>query len=399
MPDLLHDGPDASTLTPADLSPLPSAEPPRDCPLCPRLVDFRMQLRGEYPDWYNAPVPAFGDSEAGVAIIGLAPGKHGANRTGRPFTGDFAGDLLFDTLRRVGLSVGTYDSRIDDGLKLKGAIILNAVKCLPPENKPTGQEANNCRPFLNEMLGMLPRVHTLFCLGKIAHDAACKALGMTLNANKFGHGAVHEGPNGLRLVDSYHCSRYNQNTGRLSDEMFLDALRKAVSPGLTGERAETLRTERLLLRRARPGDAGALHELFTDEETMRHWSRPVHDTMFETEEWLRSMIEVDDAHSDDFIVEQNGELIGKCGLWSVPEIGFMIRRERWSEGLASEALEAFLAYIATRGLPYLFADVDPANPGSIRVLEKAGFQQSGFEENSMQIAGRSVDSVYMRRDL
>ncbi|WP_343348068.1 GNAT family N-acetyltransferase [Sphingomicrobium sp. XHP0239] len=176
-------------------------------------------------------------------------------------------------------------------------------------------------------------------------------------------------------------------------------MRRAVSPGLTGERAEELRTDRLVLRRARSDDAAALHELFTDEETMRCWSRPVHDTMFETEEWLRSMIEVDEAHSDDFIVEKDGELIGKCGLWSVPEIGFMIRRDHWGEGLASEALGTFVDYIAGRGLPYLFADVDPDNPGSIRVLEKAGFERSGFEEGSSQVGGRPVDSIYMRRDL
>ena len=386
-------------VSPADLSPLPAAEPPRDCPLCPRLVDFRMACRAEYPDWYNAPVPAFGDRDAGVAVIGLAPGKHGANRTGRPFTGDFAGDLLFDTFRRLGLSVGDYEGRIDDGVRLEGAIILNAVKCLPPENKPTGEEANNCRPFLKEMLGMLPRVHTLFCLGKIAHDAACKTLGMTLNANKFGHGAVHEGPGGLRLVDSYHCSRYNQNTGRLTDEMFMDAMRTAAAPPLTGERASELRTERLVLRRARADDAAALHILFTDPETMAHWSTPAHEAMSETEEWLRSMIEVDEAFSDDFIIEWDGDVIGKCGLWQTPEIGFMIRREQWGKGLGGEALEAFVAYIAGRGLPYLFADVDPHNRGSIRLLEKAGFKRSGHEEKSMQIGGRWVDSLFMRRDL
>ncbi len=388
-----------SHVSPADLSPLPTAEPPRDCPLCPRLVDLRVRLRREHPDWYNAPVPAFGDPGAGVAIIGLAPGKQGAHRTGRPFTGDYAGDLLFDTLMRVGLSVGRYDSRIDDGVELKGAIILNAVKCLPPENKPTGQEIQHCRPFLEEMLGQLPGVHTLFALGKIAHDAACRALGMTLNRNKFGHGNVHHAPNGLRLVDSYHCSRYNQNTGRLSDEMFLMALRKAVSPGLKGEPAEELRTERLVLRRARPDDAEALHRLFTDEETMRSWSTTVHDTMFETQEWLRGMIEAAGPHSDDFIVEKDGELIGKCGLWDVPEIGMMIRREDWGQGYATEALAAYRDYIRTRGLRYMFADVDPANVGSLKALEKVGFTRSGYKEKAMRHGDRWVDSVYLRIDL
>src|SRR5687767_13234481 len=135
-------------LQPADLSPIPQAEAPRDCPLCPRLVAFRQECRSEHPGWWNAPVPAFGDPEAWLAIVGLAPGKHGANRTGRPFTGDYAGDLLYATLAKFGLSQGAYDQRRDDGLRLTGAIILNAVKCLPPQNKTLPVEETNCRPFL-----------------------------------------------------------------------------------------------------------------------------------------------------------------------------------------------------------------------------------------------------------
>ncbi|WP_425276896.1 GNAT family N-acetyltransferase [Sphingomicrobium sediminis] len=172
-----------------------------------------------------------------------------------------------------------------------------------------------------------------------------------------------------------------------------------MSSGLTGERANELKTERLTLRRARPDDAEALHVLFTDEETMECWSTPVHQNMDQTEDWLASMIDAPEDHSDDFIVEKDGELIGKCGLWRVPEIGFMIRRDHWGQGLATEALDAFISYISGRGLPYMFADVDPANPGSLRALEKVGFSRSGYKEKAMQHGERWVDSVYLRRDL
>nr|WP_312025066.1 GNAT family N-acetyltransferase [Sphingomicrobium aestuariivivum] len=181
--------------------------------------------------------------------------------------------------------------------------------------------------------------------------------------------------------------------------MFLMALRKAVSPGLKGEAADELRTERLVLRRARKEDADALHTLFTDEETMQSWSTTVHDTMFETEEWLRGMIEAAGPHSDDFIVEKDGELIGKCGLWDVPEIGMMIRRDHWGHGYATEALAAYRDYIRARGLPYMFADVDPANVGSLKALEKIGFTRSGYKEKAMMHGDRWVDSVYLRIDL
>ncbi|MBO9696368.1 MAG: uracil-DNA glycosylase [Sphingopyxis sp.] len=208
-------------------SPLPGTEPPRDCPRCPRLVVLRRECRIEYPDWWNAPVHAFGDPDAWLAFAGLAPGKHGANRTGRPFTGDFAGDLLFATLAEFGLSRGRYDARIDDGLTLTGAIIVNSVKCLPPQNKPSPAEIANCRPFFEAQLAALPKVRVVIALGRIAHDATLRAVGARLAVYPFAHGAVHALPDGRHLVDSYHCSRYNTNTGRLTPEMFADVFRTA----------------------------------------------------------------------------------------------------------------------------------------------------------------------------
>ena len=207
-------------ISPADLSPLPQAEAPRDCPLCPRLVAFRHECRAEHPGWWNAPVPAFGDRDAWLAIVGLAPGKHGANRTGRPFTGDFAGDLLYATLAKFGLSEGEYRADPHDGLHLKGAIILNAVKCLPPQNKTLPVEETNCRPFLMEGIASLPNLTSFIALGKVAHDSLCRSFGLPLARTKFAHGAEHALPGGKRLVDSYHCSRYNQNTRRLDAAMF-----------------------------------------------------------------------------------------------------------------------------------------------------------------------------------
>jgi uracil-DNA glycosylase family 4 len=201
-------------------SPLRATEPPHDCPLCPRLVGFRDALRQEYPDWWNAPVPAFGDPDAWLAVVGLAPGKHGANRTGRPFTGDYAGTLLYDTLAKYGLSEGVFDARPDDGLALRGVMLVNAVRCLPPENKPTPEEIRTCRPFLEAPIAALPRVRVFVALGQIAHQSAVKALGGKLPKAKFGHLAEHRMPDGRILLDSYHCSRYNQNTGRLTTAMF-----------------------------------------------------------------------------------------------------------------------------------------------------------------------------------
>ncbi len=358
-----------------------------------------MACRAEHPGWYNAPVPAFGDPKAQLAIVGLAPGKHGANRTGRPFTGDYAGDLLFDTLRTLGLSSGDYDSRIDDGVQFHGAIIINAVKCLPPENKPTGQEIQNCRTFFEEQLASLRNVRTILALGKIAHDAACRALGLTLSRAKFGHGAVHQGPNGLRLVDSYHCSRYNQNTGRLTDQMFLEAMQKAAAHPMKGERADRLVTDRLVLRRARPDDLDALHAIFTDKETMAHWSTPPHRSIEESRAWLDSMIHADPVAGDDFIIEKDGEVVGKIGPWKLPEFGILLRRDLWGQGLGQEAGETLIDYLRGRGVPHLVADVDPDNKGSIRLMEKLGFTRSGYKEKAMQHGNRWVDSLFLRRDL
>ncbi|MBW8295535.1 uracil-DNA glycosylase [Sphingopyxis sp.] len=210
-------------------SPLPETEPPRDCPRCPRLVAFRRECQAEHPDWWNAPVYAFGDPDGWLAFAGLAPGKHGANRTGRPFTGDYAGDLLFATLAEFGLSQGRYDARVDDGLTLDGAIIVNSVKCLPPQNKPTPAEIMNCRPFFEKQLAALPGVRVIIALGRIAHDAVLRAAGVRPAAHPFGHGAVHGLADGRHLVDSYHCSRYNTNTGRLTPEMFADVFRTALA--------------------------------------------------------------------------------------------------------------------------------------------------------------------------
>jgi uracil-DNA glycosylase family 4 len=215
-------------IQPADLSPIPETEAPRECPLCPRLVAFRQLQRTEHPDWWNAPVPAFGDREAWLAIVGLAPGKHGANRTGRPFTGDYAGELLYATLLKFGLAEGEYRADPDDGLTLNGAIILNAVKCLPPENKPIPEEIATCRIYLDAGLAALTNVRVVVALGQIAHIAAARAVGLPPSATKFGHGAENAGPDGRVLLSSYHCSRYNQNTGRLDAAMFESVFERAL---------------------------------------------------------------------------------------------------------------------------------------------------------------------------
>jgi uracil-DNA glycosylase len=209
-------------------SPLPATEPPHDCPRCPRLVALREELRAEHPGWWNAPVPAFGDPQGWLGIIGLAPGKHGANRTGRPFTGDYAGDLMFATLAKFGLTEGIYEARPDDGFQLKGAIILNSVKCLPPENKPTPEEIRTCRPFAGTQANSLPNARIFVALGQIAHQTAVKVLGGKLPKCRFGHLAEHRMPDGRVLIDSYHCSRYNQNTGRLTAAMFEAVFARAV---------------------------------------------------------------------------------------------------------------------------------------------------------------------------
>ena len=210
-------------------SALPATEPPHDCPLCPRLAAFRDGLRSEYPGWWNAPVPAFGDPDAWLVIVGLAPGKHGANRTGRPFTGDYAGELLYATLAKYGLSEGTFEARPDDGLQLRGAMLVNAVRCLPPENKPTPEEIRTCRPFLEAPIAALPKAKVFVALGQIAHQSTVKALGGRLPKAKFGHLAEHRMPDGRLLIDSYHCSRYNQNTGRLTAPMFEAVFERALA--------------------------------------------------------------------------------------------------------------------------------------------------------------------------
>jgi uracil-DNA glycosylase family 4 len=191
----------------------------RDCPRCPRLVAFRHSLRSREPTWHNAPVPSFGPIIARLLIVGLAPGRQGANRTGRPFTGDYAGELLYATLLRFGFATGEYAARPDDGLRLVDARITNAVRCVPPENKPAGEEIKQCRYFLKATIAEMPNLAALVLLGRIAHDSTVAVLGRPLAALPFGHGAQHAA-DGLRLFDSYHCSRYNTNTGVLTPDMF-----------------------------------------------------------------------------------------------------------------------------------------------------------------------------------
>ena len=195
------------------------AEPPRDCSICPRLVSYRHALRAEHPDWYNNPVASFGDPAARLLIVGLAPGVRGANRTGRPFTGDFAGDLLYGTLTDYGFASGTFDARPDDGLELVDCLVTNAVRCVPPQNKPVGAEINACRPFLENRIRALPQLRAIVTLGKIAHDSTVRALGGRLKDHPFGHG-VRSRLNGYEVTASYHCSRYNTQTGRLTQSMF-----------------------------------------------------------------------------------------------------------------------------------------------------------------------------------
>lgn len=194
--------------------------PSRDCPLCPRLRSFREEQRSRFPDWHNAPVPSFGPLSASLLIVGLAPGLQGANRTGRPFTGDFAGDLLYPTLKSFGLAEGDFDRRPDDGLRLIGCRITNAVRCVPPANKPIGAEIANCRQFLQAEIAALPRLRAVLALGVVAHNSIVTCLGERRAGWPFAHGALHRLPSGLILADSYHCSRYNTNTGRLTEAMF-----------------------------------------------------------------------------------------------------------------------------------------------------------------------------------
>jgi uracil-DNA glycosylase family 4 len=189
---------------------------------------LREQLRGEQPDWWNAPVPAFGDADAWLAILGLAPGRRGANRTGRPFTGDYSGEIFYSTLRKFGLARGEYQGESDDELRLVGTIVLNAVKCLPPNNRPTPQEVTNCRNYLEDSIGFLPKVRVIIALGQIAHASAAKALKLTSATTKFAHGAEARMTDGRLLLASYHCSRQNTNTGRLTRKMFESIFERAL---------------------------------------------------------------------------------------------------------------------------------------------------------------------------
>ena len=198
--------------------------PGRDCPLCPRLAAFRQANREREPDWHNAPVETFGPLDARLLVVGLAPGMRGANRTGRPFTGDGAGNLLYPALLATGFARGSYGARPDDGLELLACRITNGVRCVPPGNKPTTAEIRTCNPFLAGEIAALPRLGAILALGGIAHGAVLTALGQRKAAFAFGHGAMHVLPGGLLLADSYHCSRLNTNTGRLTEAMFLAVL-------------------------------------------------------------------------------------------------------------------------------------------------------------------------------
>lgn len=204
-------------------------EPARNCGLCPRLAEFRNGYRESNPDWHNAPVPTWypennpdgGALKVRLLIVGLAPGLRGANRTGRPFTGDHAGDLLYATMVKFGFAGGEYDARPDDQLSLVDAAITNSVRCVPPQNKPVGAEINACRPFLLETISRLPNLKAILTLGKIAHDSTARTLGTRVADVKFGHNIKHD-MGDHTVFSSYHCSRYNTNTGVLTEQMFDD---------------------------------------------------------------------------------------------------------------------------------------------------------------------------------
>lgn len=206
-------------------APVPS-EPPRDCPLCPRLVEYRLENARKEPSWFNGAAPSFGDPDARLLVAGLAPGRTGANRTGRPFTGDHAGWLLYQTLGKTGFARGTYDARPDDGLTLVDCMITNAVRCAPPGNKPLPAEEATCRPFLTARLAALPRLKVIVTLGDVSRRNVLRALGLPGSAAPSGHG-VEAQVGGYTLLNSYHCSRLNTNTGRLTPEMFEAVFRRA----------------------------------------------------------------------------------------------------------------------------------------------------------------------------
>ena len=208
---------------------MPMDQPARDCALCPRLAEYRRANAVAWPDWHNAPVASFGPLDASLLIVGLAPGVRGANRTGRPFTGDYAGDLLYPTIAEFGFGAGKFDARPDDGFRMIDCRITNAVRCVPPENKPTTPEIIACNAFLKAEIEGLVNLRAILALGLIAHKAVLRSMGLVAARYSFGHGAMHDLPNGMLLTDSYHCSRYNTNTGRLNEEKFhavFAALRK-----------------------------------------------------------------------------------------------------------------------------------------------------------------------------
>ena len=203
-----------------------ASEPPRDCPLCPRLVEYRRENQRQNPGWWNGPAPSFGDPKAQLLIAGLAPGRTGANRTGRPFTGDHAGWLLYDTLKKTGFATGTYGARPDDDVRLVDCMITNAVRCAPPGNKPETSEENACRPFLTARLAALPRLKVIVTLGDVSRRNVLKALGLKASVGLPGHGTeFRAGP--YVVLNSYHCSRLNTNTGRLTPAMFEAVFRRA----------------------------------------------------------------------------------------------------------------------------------------------------------------------------
>ena len=201
------------------MSPIPET-PSRDCPLCPRLAAFRADNRSKFPDWHNAPVRCFGELGGRLLIVGLAPGLRGANRTGRPFTGDYAGKLLYDTLLKFGFATGRYEERPDDGLSLHDCRIVNAVRCVPPENKPLPAEIAACNRFLASEIGAMANLRAILALGVVAHQAALRVHGLKQSFAKFAHGATHDLPNGIVLTNSFHVSRYNTSTRRLTPAMF-----------------------------------------------------------------------------------------------------------------------------------------------------------------------------------
>lgn len=215
---------DAPTVTPAG-----PVQPPRDCPLCPRLVALRLANRAAFPDWHNAPVPSWGPCDARIMVLGMAPGQRGANRTGRPFTADHAGQLLYATLLRFGLAKGNYAERPDDGLVLTGCRVTNAVRCVPPANLPQPAEIRACNQFLAGELAAMPKLRVVLALGVLAHNALLRCAGVPAARLRFSHGAVHRLPNGLLVADSYHVSRYNTSTRRLTAEMFEAVVAEAVA--------------------------------------------------------------------------------------------------------------------------------------------------------------------------